>query len=133
MQGEQPRMRRAISDPLAAANTGSYSPALRSGSWIFVSGQGPLSPSGEIVEGDIAHQTRVTLDNVKRLVEAGGGRMDQVVRCTCYLADISDFGAFDAAYRTYFGAPLPARTTVAAGLQGIGIEIDATVFLGETE
>lgn len=126
-------MRTMIADPLAAMNTGSYSPALKAGPWIFVSGQGPISPAGEVVDGDVETQVRLTLDNVQRLIEAAGGRMNQVVKCTCYLADINDFDAFDSVYRSYFPAPLPARTTVEAGLQGIKVEIDATAWLGDAE
>jgi 2-iminobutanoate/2-iminopropanoate deaminase len=122
--------RTRIDDPAAAPNTGSYSPALRFGPFIAVSGQGPIDPSGAVVPGDIRAQTALTLDNVRRLVEAAGGRMDQVVRCTCFLADISDFDAFDEVYRTYFRDPLPTRTTVAAGLDGILVEIDALVWIG---
>jgi len=124
-------MKTMITDPDAAINTGSYSPALRVGPWIFVSGQGPISPTGTIVSGSIAAQTRLTMDNVRRLIEAGGGKMDQVVKCTCYLADIRDFDAFDEVYRTCFAPPLPVRTTLAAGLQHILVEIDATAWVGE--
>ena len=67
---------------------------------------------------------------VRQLLEAAGARMDQVVRCTCYLADIGDFAAFDAVYREAFGTALPARTTVQAGLMGIKIEIDAMAYTG---
>lgn len=126
-------MRKRIDDPLAAPNTGAYSPALRAGPWILVSGQGPLRPDGSIIEGDMAVQTRATLDNVRRLIEAAGGSMDQVVKCTCYIADISRFAEFDAAYRTAFGEPYPTRTTVEAGLDGILVEIDAMAYLGGEE
>lgn len=124
-------MRTRIMDPLAATNTGSYSPAVRMGPLLVISGQGPLTPDGEIIPGDITTQTRNTMENIRRLVEAGGGRMDQVIRCGCFLADMSDFNAFDAVYRTYFDAPYPARTTVEAGLDGILVEIDALVWLGD--
>lgn len=119
-----------IMDPSAAPNTGSYSPALRAGDSVFVSGQGPIDPSGNIVSGSIESEVALTLQNVSRLLEAAGARLDQVVKCTCYLADIANFDAFDAVYWTYFGAVPPARTTVAAGLQGIKIEIDATAYIG---
>ena len=122
-------MRRVIADPLAAINTGAYSPALRVGPWIFVSGQGPLRPDGSIIEGDITVQTAATLANVRRLVEAAGGRMEQVVKCTCHLAHMTDFAAFDATYRAAFAAPYPTRTTVESGLDGILVEIDAIAFL----
>lgn len=124
-------MKQVISDPLAATNTGGYSPALRVGDWVFVSGQGPISPQGDIVPGDIKAQTRLTMENVMRLLEAAGGRMDQIVKCSCFLASMDDFAAFDAVYRSFFDGALPARTTVQAGLDGILVEIDATALLGE--
>lgn len=124
-------MKIRIDDPLAARNTGSYSPAVRSGPLIAISGQGPLTPAGERIPGDIAAQTAATMENVKRLVEAAGGTMDQVVRCTCFLADIGDFDAFDAIYRSYFHEPYPARTTVGAELDDILVEIDALVWVGK--
>lgn len=126
-------MRTRIDDPLAAPNTGSYSPAMRVGPWILVSGQGPLRPDGSIIPGDIAVQTRATLDNVRRLVEAAGGSMDQVAKCTCYISDMSMFSEFDAAYRAAFSLPYPTRTTVEAGLDGILVEIDAMAYLGESK
>lgn len=123
-------MFRKIADPLAAPNTGSYSPALKAGDWVFVSGQGPIDPEGNVVSGAIENEVALTLGNIARLLEAAGARMDQVVKCTCYLANIADFDAFDRMYRTYFGDVPPACTTVAAGLQGIKIEIDATAYIG---
>ncbi len=118
-----------IVDPNAAPNTGSYSPALRIGPLVMVSGQGPIDSKGAVVPGDIAAQTALTLDNVRRLVEAAGASMDDVVKCTCYLADIAEFDAFDAVYRRYFKEPLPCRTTVEAGLGAIRVEIDAMAWL----
>lgn len=123
-------MKQVISDPLAATNAGGYSPALRVGDWVFVSGQGPISPQGDIVAGDIEAQTRLTMENVKRLLEAAGGCMDQIVKCSCFLANMDDFSAFDAVYRSFFDGTLPARTTVQAGLDGILVEIEATAMLG---
>jgi len=121
--------RQRIVDPLAAPNTGSYSPALRVGPLVMVSGQGPIDRHGAIVDGDIRAQTALTMENVRRLLAAAGAGMDDVVKCTCYLADIADFAAFDAVYREYFSDPLPCRTTVAAGLDGIRVEIDAMAWL----
>lgn len=122
-------MRRRIDDPLAAINTGSYSPALRAGPWILVSGQGPITPEGVVVPGDITVQTRVTLENIRRLVEAAGGSMNDVMKCSCFLNSLSDFKAFDAAYREFFSEPYPTRTTVEAGLDGILVEIDAMAYV----
>lgn len=126
-------MRKRFSDPLAAPNMGAYSPALRVGPWILVSGQGPLRPDGSIIDGDMATQTRATLDNIRRLIEAAGGTMDQVVKCTCYIADIARFDEFDAAYRLAFSDPYPTRATVKAGLDGILVEIDAMAYVGPGE
>ena len=124
--------KRRIVDPFAAPNTGAYSPALRFGPWVMVSGQGPIDANGAIVAGDIGAQTALTLENVRRLVQAAGGTLDDVVKCTCFLSDIADFQAFDAVYRSFFRDPLPCRTTVEAGLDGIRVEIDAMAYLGTT-
>lgn len=121
---------KVISDPNAASNTGSYSPALKFGKFVMVSGQGPISPSGEIVAGTIEEQTRLTMNNIKKFIEAAGATMDQIVKCTCYLAEISDFDAFDSAYAEFFTNNFPCRTTVAAGLLGIKVEIDAMAYIG---
>jgi 2-iminobutanoate/2-iminopropanoate deaminase len=123
------KTKKRIDDPDAAPNTGSYSPALRVGPWLFVSGQGPIDANGEIVAGDIIEQTKLTMENIRRLVERGGGRMDDIVKCTCHLQNIADFDAFDAVYRSYFSEPLPTRTTVQSGLAGIAVEIDAMAYV----
>lgn len=120
-----------ITAPNAAPNAGAYSPALKVGDFVFVSGQGPLDAKGNIVAGSIESEVALTLDNVAALLAAAGASMDQVVKCTCYLADIGDFDAFDRVYRTYFGDVKPTRTTVAAGLAGIRIEIDAMAYVGK--
>ncbi len=119
-----------INDPNAAVNTGAYSPALKFGQFAMVSGQGPISQNGAIVSGTIEEETRLTMTNIKKLIEAAGATMDQVVKCTCYLQKISDFEAFDSVYKEFFQDKLPCRTTVEAGLQGIKVEIDAMAYLG---
>lgn len=121
-----------ISDPGAAKNTGSYSPALRFGDFVMVSGQGPIDVNGNIAPGTIEEQCRLTMENVATLLRVAGASMDQVVKCTCYLADINDFAKFDAVYRTFFDTHLPCRTTIAASLDGIDIEIDAMAYVGKT-
>jgi 2-iminobutanoate/2-iminopropanoate deaminase len=96
---------------------------------VFISGQGPIGSKGRVVPGAIGAQTRPTLQNVRRLIEAAGGRMEHIVKCTCYLADVGAFAEFDVAYREFFADPLPCRTTVGAGLDGIGVEIDAIAYV----
>ena len=117
-------------DPNAATNTGSYSPALKFGQFVMVSGQGPISSDGKIVSGSIEEETRLTMNNIKNYIEAAGATMDQIVKCNCFLEKMNDFDAFDAVYREFFKNNLPCRTTVAAGLLGIKVEIDAMAYVG---
>ena len=112
--------------------TGAYSPGVLVDGWLYVSGQGPLDPkTGEVVRGSIEDEVRLTLSNVRAIVEAAGGTMDDVVKCTAHLADIADFRRYDAVYRTFFRGVLPARTTVQSVLDdGIKVEIDAVARIG---
>ena len=121
---------RAHSHPAAAPRSGSYSSALAFAGFVMVSGQGPFDGTGNVVKGSIEAETRRALENIRLHLEAAGARLDQVVRCGCFLADLSDFAAFDQVYRTFFHEPLPCRTTVQAGLDGIRVEIDALAYTG---
>ena len=89
----------------AGANVGqNFSPGIRTGNLLFVTGQ--------VGQGDdVATQTRNTLENIKRIVEAGGSSMANVVKCTVFLTDIADYAAMNDAYRPYFPEPRPARST----------------------
>jgi 2-iminobutanoate/2-iminopropanoate deaminase len=107
---------------------GPYSPALRSGPLLFISGQVPLDPAtGSMVDGDIATHTRRALDNVGLLLKAAGLSFAHVVRTTVFLADMNDFKAMNEVYATYFTEPYPARSTVQAARlpRDARIEIDA--------
>lgn len=105
---------------------GAYSPGLRVGDFVFVSGQGPLDPvTNQIVGTTIEEQTRRTLDNVKAILEAGGCTMDDCVKSTVHLLDIKMFADFNKVYAEYFKDPKPTRTTVQSGLwSNILVEID---------
>lgn len=118
-------MRKAVSTNHASIGSGPYSQGIAAGNLLFVSGQGPLAPDGSIVSGDIEAETKLTMDNIQAIVEAGGCTMDDVVKVTVFLADLSEFDRFNEVYKTYFNAPYPARTCVEAGLDGIKVEIDA--------
>ena len=111
-----------------AAPLGPYSPAIRAGGLIFVSGQIPLSPdSGEVVGGSIQDQVRQVLENTRALLQAAGSSLNQALKCTVYLTNLGDFEAMNEVYATYFtGEAPPARTTIeAANLpKGVGVEID---------
>ncbi len=109
---------------------GPYSPAVRAGDFIFVSGQTPRDPaSGALVGETVAEQAACTLTNVRRAVEAAGGTMADVVSITIYLARMTDWEAVNVVYREYFQAPFPSRTAVGAELRDILVEISAVAYV----
>lgn len=119
-------MRKAVRTSRASQGSGPYSQGIASGEWVFVSGQGPLDPETGRVEGEtIEEQAELTLNNVRKIVEAAGCTMDDVVKVTVYLQRMSDFARFNSVYVQFFDQPLPARTCVGAELDGILVEIDA--------
>lgn len=115
----------------APRGTGAYSQAIRAGDFVFISGQGPLDPSTLEVRGEtIEEQTELTLGNVAAIAKAAGGSLADAVKVGVFLANISDFAAFNSAYeRVLDFSPRPARTTVACELKGILVEIDAVLYL----
>ncbi len=116
-----------VKHPGKQVSTGAYSAGIAIDGWLYVSGHaGEDLRTGEVVAGGVAAQTRVALANIGKVLEAAGAGFADVVKCTCHLADIRDFGEFNAAYAEFFQAPLPARTTVQSGLgEGLKVEIDA--------
>ena len=109
---------------------GAYSPGVRAGNLLFVSGQTPRDPaSGQIVGTTVEEQTSVTLANMERILRAGGAALGNVVSVTVYLADENDWGAFDRVYRSVFSAPFPTRAVVGASLRGILVEISAVAYI----
>jgi 2-iminobutanoate/2-iminopropanoate deaminase len=106
-------MKAAVSSGAAPTAIGPYSPAVRAGQLLFVSGQIPLDPAtGQMVGGDVAAQTRRVLDNIGALLAAGERSFADVVRTTIFLADMNDFAAVNEVYGQYFSEPYPARATV---------------------
>jgi 2-iminobutanoate/2-iminopropanoate deaminase len=108
-------MRQAVATDKAPKAIGPYSQGIRAGNLLFVSGQVPIDPAtGNIIDGDIAAQTDRVMRNLTAILEAGGATMDNVVRCTVYLADMNDFAAMNEVYGSYFSQPAPARATIQA-------------------
>jgi 2-iminobutanoate/2-iminopropanoate deaminase len=92
---------------------GPYSQAIKSGGFLFASGQVALDPrSNEFLAGDIGHQTERVLENVKAILEAGGANLHHVVKATVFLKDMNDFAAMNEVYGKYFTSAPPARSTV---------------------
>ncbi len=106
-------MKEVISTTAAPAAIGPYSQAIKCGNMLFCSGQIPVNPAtGEIPEG-IKAQTAQSLANVKALLAAAGTSIDNVVKTTVFLADMSLFGEMNAVYAETFSEPFPARSAVA--------------------
>lgn len=120
--------REVVSTTGAPQAVGPYSQAIRTENLIFVSGQIPLNPAtGDLVEGDIASQTRQVLQNLQAILEAAGSSLAHVVKTTVFLADIADFTAMNTVYGEFFSTDAPARSTfqVAALPKGARVEIEA--------
>lgn len=123
-------------DPVSLPDTpppvGAYSRAVRAGDLLFCSGQLPRDPAtGELMGTSIEEQTRGALDNLRRVLEAGGATLDDVVSIQAYLSDIDHWNAFNQVYRETFSPPYPSRTTIAAELHGALVEISAVAYLGD--
>jgi 2-iminobutanoate/2-iminopropanoate deaminase len=97
------------------------------GPFVFVSGQIPLDPQGNLVKGDIVVQTCQVIANLKAVLAAAGLSLKDVVKTTVFLADLADFQEMNRAYAEFFPGHPPARSTVqVAGLpRGASIEIEA--------
>jgi 2-iminobutanoate/2-iminopropanoate deaminase len=121
-------MRKIIQTPAAPAAVGPYSQAVASDDLLYTAGQVPLDPAtGKLVPGDIGAQTHQVMKNLAAVLAAAGGSFADVVKTTCFLADMADFAAFNAVYAEYFaGMAPPARSTVAvAGLPlGARVEVE---------
>lgn len=120
---------RVIATEGAPKPVGPYSQAVAAGGFVFCAGQIPLDPgTGKLVEGPIDAQTTRVLENVKAVLAAAGSGLDQVVKTSVFLADLSDFGAMNEVYARYFSAdPKPARTTIQAAALPAGARVEIEV------
>src|SRR5690242_13837594 len=111
--------------------TGAYSDGVKVDGLLFISGQASVDfKTSKFVLGTIEEETHRTLENIKAIIEAAGGTMDQVVKCTVHLRDIDEFDRYNQVYAQYFTGVKPARTTVQSVLaEGIKVEIDCIVKL----
>jgi len=124
--------RKVILTSKAPQPRGPYSQGVIHGGILYVSGQGPIDPvTNKLIKGTIQQETTRTLENIKAIIREAGGKLEDILRMTCYLADMNDYSAFNNAYKDYFIKEPPARTTVQAGRlpADIKIEIDAVVAL----
>jgi 2-iminobutanoate/2-iminopropanoate deaminase len=129
-------MKKIISTNEAPKAIGPYSQAVRSGRFLFCSGQIPLDPkSGQIVPGDIAAQTRRVLDNIGAVLRAEGLTFDNVVKTTVFLTDLNNFQLVNEVYGSYFKQDPPARSTVQVSAlpKDAHVEIEIIAIGDETE
>jgi reactive intermediate/imine deaminase len=118
----------------APSPKGTYSQALRVGDLVFTCGFGPHDPrTGEVVGADVGEQTDQVLRNVDAALRAAGSSLGSAVKMTVHLADLGEFVAFDAVYRSRVTQPYPVRTTVGSTLAGILVEIDAVAVADGAE
>ena len=125
-------MKEIVATELAPRAIGPYSQAVRSGNFLFASGQIPIDPAtGEFVAGGITEQTEQVMRNVSAILAAAGAGLEQVVKTTVFLADMDDFTAMNEVYGRYFGENPPARATVQAARlpRDARVEIEAIAVL----
>lgn len=122
--------RRAITNG-APASSLPFSPAVRAGDLVFVSGQASVDDRGGYVPDDFAGELGRCLDNVERVLAAAGGTLDDVVQVRAYVADPAHLAAYNAIYAERLASPYPARTTIITGLGGLKVEIDVVAYLPE--
>lgn len=112
---------------------GPYSPALKVGNLLFLSGSIPLDPvSGQLVSGGIVEQTTQVMENIRTLLEAAGASFNNVARTTVFMVDLGEFAQMNEIYAKYFSAPYPARSTVQVVKlpKDVRVEIDVIAVLG---
>ncbi|MBQ4519062.1 MAG: RidA family protein [Bacteroidaceae bacterium] len=126
-------MKKIISTPNAPAAIGPYSQAVEVGNMVFLSGQIPVNPAtGEVVEGGIKEQTTRVFENIKAVLAEAGLTLDNVVKTTVFLADISMFVEMNEVYACYFSGAYPARSAFAVKQlpKGALVEIESIAVRG---
>jgi len=123
--------KKVIDVPNGPKPVGPYSPAIRVGDFVYVSGQGGVDPSvGKFVTGDVKAQTKRTLENIQLILGAAGLSMEDVFKVSVFLRNASDFQAMNEVYKTFFPKSPPARTTIVNNLlfPKMLIEIEAAAY-----
>ena len=122
-----------ISTQNAPGAVGPYSQGIKAGDFLYASGQIPINPAnGEIEGSDINAQTELVCRNIGEILKAAGSDYEHVVKTTCFLAEMSDFGAFNAVYEKYFTGK-PARSCVAVKQlpKNVLCEVEIIAYLGK--
>ena len=114
-----------------APPAGPYSPGIKMENWLFVSGQGPFDPETQKFPDEFKDQVKVVMENIKAILVAAGGTMDNIVKTTVFLKDMNNFNKLNRIYRKYFGEKPPARSCmeVARLPLDIQVEIEAIAYI----
>ena len=116
----------------APAAIGPYSQGIIANGFVYTAGQIPLDPAtGELVQGDIATQTKRVMESLKAILEQAGASLQTVVKTTVFLKSMDDFAAMNTVYAEYFGDHKPARSTVQAAKlpRDVNVEIEAVALV----
>ncbi len=136
MRSDAGNGRRAVEGPPGGPPpVGPYSPGVEAGGWLFLSGQIALGSEGKIVEGGTGAEARLVFDRLGQILGQAGYSLNDVVKLTLYLTDLSEFQTVNDLCAAYFSPPYPARVTIeVAGLpKGAALEVDAIAWKGERE
>lgn len=106
-------MKKAIATTKAPGAIGPYSQAIEANGMVFISGQLPINPETGLMPETVSEQTEQSMKNLQAILEAAGCTFDNVVKSTCYLADMSYFGEMNSVYAKYFTGDCPARAAFA--------------------
>ena len=121
--------RAAITTDKIAKPVGPFSPAIRAGDTLYLSGQVAQDPTtGQLMPGDVAAQTERIFRNIEAVLHAAKLSLDHVIKVTVYLTDMKDFAAMNEVYARQFSAPPPARTTVAVVAVPLGGQVEIEVL-----
>ena len=114
----------------APSAIGTYSQAIRSGDFLFMSGQIPLDPATmEVIDGDFAARAHQVFRNLQAVAVAAGGNLDQVVKLTIYLTDLGNFATVNEVMSGYFSKPYPARAALGVASLPKGVDIEAEAIM----
>ncbi len=120
-----------VSTDDAPAAIGPYSQAVNAGDRVYVSGQIPMTPGGELVSGDVREQAEQVLKNLQAILSAAGSDIDKVLKTTIYADDLDDYDTINEVYAGYFSDNPPARAFVEVSRlpRGVKLEIEAVAVL----
>jgi reactive intermediate/imine deaminase len=122
--------KKAIHTDGAPSAIGTYSQAIKSGQFVFLSGQIPLDPATmEIVDGDFEARAKRVFDNLKAVAVEAGGDLDHIVKLTIYLTDLNNFATVNAVMADYFQEPYPARAALGVASLPKGSDVEAEAIL----